>query len=447
MRFLLRIFCIWFTKLVIFLCRLIGHNGTNAAGKVIVRIYPRILTDLARQVKNEIIVVCGTNGKTTTNNLIDKILRDKGYRVVCNNLGANMTEGIIVAFIRHCSLWGRLDADYATLEVDEGYLSRLFDFFEPSYIVTTNLFRDQLDRYGEIDLTMQMLQTAFSKLKNTTLVLNADDPLCTQFGRRLSLGCRYYGIEQDLNIPCNETKEGRFCPLCGTELSYDYYHYSQLGNYTCPKCDFARPAADFTADHISFENGLAFEVNGNSIRLHYRGLYNVYNVLAAYAAVSLCNIGTDDLEEILKTYQPQVGRMEEFDFPQKKLVLNLSKNPAGFNQGISTVLLDDTYKDVIIAINDNIQDGKDVSWLWDVDFERLDHDIRHIATCGIRRHDMFIRLKYAGFTNISVAEEIRRAVMDALDSDSKVVYVLVNYSALFPAQSAIKSLYEERKKG
>ncbi len=137
--------------------------------------------------------------------------------------------------------------------------------------------------------------------------------------------------------------------------------------------------------------------------------------------------------------------MEEFDFPQKKLVLNLSKNPAGFNQGISTVLLDDTYKDVIIAINDNIQDGKDVSWLWDVDFERLDHDIRHIDTCGIRRHDMFIRLKYAGFTNISVAEDIRRAVVDALDSDSKVVYVLVNYSALFPAQSAIKALYEERK--
>ncbi|MDY4976612.1 MAG: MurT ligase domain-containing protein [Clostridia bacterium] len=447
MNLLLRLFCIWFTKITIFFCRLVGHNGTNLAGKIVVRIYPKILTDLSRQVREKIIVVCGTNGKTTTNNLIDKLLTDKGNKVVCNRLGANMTEGVIVAFIRETNWLGKLDADYASLEIDEGYAQRLFRYFEPDLLIINNLFRDQLDRYGEIDLTMEMLNRALEQLSHTTLLLNADDPLCAQFAKRFSLQAVFYGITQDLGISCNETKEGRFCPFCGKELDYEYYHYSQLGNYRCPQCSFQRPEPDFTADHISFDKGLSFCVNGQAITLNYRGLYNIYNVLAAYAVISLCGLSTQDVGEILATYRPQIGRMEEFSFPQKKVVLNLSKNPAGFNQGISTVQLDGSRKDVIIAINDNIQDGKDVSWLWDVDFEKLQNNIRHITTCGIRRHDMLIRLKYADFQNISTLSSMKEAVLDALESDSEIVYVLVNYSALFPTHAVLSGLLEEVGKG
>lgn len=447
MNILLRLLCIWFTKTTIFFCKLIGHNGTNLAGKIVVRVYPNILTDLSRQVREKIIVVCGTNGKTTTNNLIDQLLTGKGKKVVCNRLGANMTEGVIVAFIRETNWRGKLDADYASLEIDEGYAQRLFRYFEPDFLVINNLFRDQLDRYGEIDLTMEMLNRALEQLSHTTLLLNADDPLCAQFAKRFPLQTFFYGINQNLGISCNETKEGRFCPFCGAELTYEYYHYSQLGNYSCPRCDFCRPEPSFAADNITFDNGLSFFVNGENISLNYRGLYNIYNILAAFSVVSLCGISTDDVSDILAAYRPQVGRMEEFSFPQKKVILNLSKNPAGFNQGISTVQLDSSYKDVIIAINDNIQDGKDVSWLWDVDFEKLQQNIRHITTCGIRRHDMLIRLKYADFTNISTLSSMEEAVVEALESDSKIVYVLVNYSALFPTHAIISNLLQKAKEG
>lgn len=447
MNLLLRLLCIWFTKITIFFCKLIGHNGTNLAGKIVVRVYPRILTDLSRQIKEKIIVVCGTNGKTTTNNLIDKLLTDKGNKVVCNRLGANMTEGVIVAFIRETNWIGKLHADYACLEIDEGYAQRLFRYFEPDFLIINNLFRDQLDRYGEIDLTIEMLNHALEQLSKTTLLLNADDPLCAQFAQRFPLKSVFYGIEQNLNIQCNETKEGRFCPFCGAELSYEYYHYSQLGNYRCPQCDFKRPETEFTADRITFDKGLDFFVNGQQVSLNYRGLYNVYNVLAAFSVIHLCGLSTQDISGILATYRPQVGRMEEFLFPQKKVILNLSKNPAGFNQGIATVGLDSSYKDVIIAINDNIQDGKDVSWLWDVDFEKLQENIRHITTCGIRRHDMLIRLKYADFSHISTLESMREAVKQALESDSEIVYVLVNYSALFPTHAALSALLKEEQEG
>lgn len=445
MRFLLRLFCVWFAKFAAFFCRLAGHNGTNLAGKVIVRIYPNILTDLSRQIRKKIIVVCGTNGKTTTNNVMDKLLTDKGNKVVCNRLGANMTEGIIVAFLRETNWLGTLDADYACLEVDEGYAQKLFCYFEPDFLIINNLFRDQLDRYGEIDLTASMLDRAISKLSETTLVLNADDPLCAQFAKRHSLETVFYGIEENLNLSINEIKESRFCPICGNELSYDYYHYSQLGRYHCEKCNFERPAADYGADNISFQTGLSFCVNQKPIHFHYRGLYNIYNVLAAYAVIDRCGLPTDDINSILATYRPQIGRMEEFSFPQKKVVLNMGKNPAGFNQGIATVILDSSKKDVILSINDYIQDGTDVSWLWDVDFEQLLENTLHVTTCGLRRYDVLLRLKYADFPDISTADSMKEAIREALHSDSEIVYILANYSATFTTHAVLNELLKEEQ--
>ena len=444
----MRVLCIWFAKLIAVCCHMIGHNATNAAGKVIVRIYPEILTDLSKQVKEKIIVVCGTNGKTTTNNMIYKILTDSGKTVVCNNLGANMIEGVIVAFLNNCTLTGRLKADFACLEIDEGYAVRVFKYMKPHYVVLTNLFRDQLDRYGEIDITTKMLHNAFQELSDTTLILNADDPLGVQFGHKESLKKLYYGINQKINVEESETKEGRICPLCGEDLSYSLYYYSQLGHFTCPKCDFKRPDTDYTVHDISFDNGLDFYINETHINLNYRGLYNVYNILAAFTAVCESGIDKNTVNNILQSYKPQIGRMEEFAFRNKKVVINLSKNPAGFNQGISTVLLDTTPKDILIAINANLQDGTDVSWLWDVDFERLDRDdTLSITTCGTRCYDMYLRLKYSDMTNIFVDTDIRHAITELLKTESKIVYLLVNYTTLFPTQKIVKELLEEENDG
>lgn len=443
MKCLLRLFCIWFTKILGFFCRLTGHNGTNAAGKIVVRLYPEILTDLSKQVREKIIVVCGTNGKTTTNNLIFKTLSDSGKKVVCNNLGANMIEGVIVAFISKANIFGRLDADFASIEIDEGYAVRVFDYLKPDIVVLTNLFRDQLDRYGEIDITAEKLDSAFKKLNDTIILTNADDPLCIQFCKKEKLPFKFYGIDCDLSMQSDETKEGRFCPVCGTQLEYKRYYYSQLGIYSCTNCDFARPKPDFEATDISFENGLEFNIGKKRISLNYRGLYNVYNVLAAYSIFSICGLDTDKFSDILKTYKPQVGRMEEFHINGKTVVLNLSKNPAGFNQAISTVLLDKSYKDAVIVINDGLQDGTDVSWLWDVDFERLsDKTVKSIITSGIRCRDMYLRLKYSDMDNIDCTPDVKVAIKELLKTDNPVLYVLVNYTALFSTHKILAELSE-----
>lgn len=446
MNYLMRLLCIWFTKTLGFFCRLIGHNGTNAAGKIVVRMYPEILTDLSKQVREKIIAVCGTNGKTTTNNLIYKTLTDSGKSVVCNNLGANMIEGVIVAFINKADIFGRLNADFACIEIDEGYAVRVFDYMNPDIVLLTNLFRDQLDRYGEIDITAEKLDSAFKKLSNTTLLLNADDPLCVQFSKKENLPMKFFGIDCDLGIESDETKEGRFCPVCGKQLEYDRYYYSQLGIYRCPNCDFGRPKPDFEAANIHFENGLEFEIANTHVSLNYRGLYNIYNVLAAFSVFDICGLDKKKFSEILKTYKPQVGRMEEFKISGKTVVLNLSKNPAGFNQAISTVLLDKSDKDAVIVINDGLQDGTDVSWLWDVDFEKLSADsVKNIITSGIRCRDMYLRLKYSDMENIENNPDVKSAICELIKTENRILYVLVNYTALFPTHKILTELSESEE--
>lgn len=426
---------------------MIGHNGTNAAGKIIVRLYPHILTDLSKQVREKIIIVCGTNGKTSTNNMIYKILTDNKKTVVCNNLGANMIEGVIVAFINNCNLLGKLNADYACLEIDEGYAVRVFKYLKPDYVVLTNLFRDQLDRYGEIDITSKMLKSAFEKLSDTTLILNGDDPLCVQFAYTEKLNSVFYGIDDDFSEDVSETKEGRVCRLCGSDLEYSKNYYSQLGHFYCPSCNFKRPEIKFSAHSISFDDGLSFTVNNTEISTNFKGLYNVYNILAAYSAVNSCGIDTKNISEILKTYKTQTGRMEEFVFKNKKVILNLAKNAAGFNQGISAVLQDKSPKDILIAVNDHISDGTDVSWLWDADFERFDReDIGLIKTSGKRCHDLKLRFKYADIKNVSADPDTKRAISELLKTESQVIYILANYTAVFTTQKIIKELSEEEKK-
>jgi UDP-N-acetylmuramyl tripeptide synthase len=239
----------------------------------------------------------------------------------------------------------------------------------------------------------------------------------------------------------SEALEGRFCLICGAELTYDAYYYSQIGRYSCPKCGFARPAPDYAALNVSLANGMRFTVNGEHITANYRGLYNIYNMLAAYAVLRQFDIRDIDINKAFAGYRPQIGRMETFAIAGKEVILNLSKNPAGFNQAIATLNTDTRSKTVIIVINDNDQDGRDVSWLWDVDFEHLG-DSDNIIVSGLRAHDMRVRLKYAGFdmAKIQIHPKIKDAVNAALARDPSVVYMFVNYTAVFYAHDLLKKL-------
>lgn len=437
---------IWAAKLSSIAGRLVGKKSSSTPGTIALKIDPNLIRKLSGNITKGIIVTCGTNGKTTTNNLLNTALQKCGYTTVCNNLGANMVNGIATAFAQACNLFGSFQADWAVLEIDEASARRVFAHLTPDYMIITNLFRDQLDRYGEIDITMDLLNEAIDMAGDVTLILNGDDPLTAQFGEGRK--ARYFGISEQVLPQIDETKEGRFCAKCGKEQKYHFFHYSQLGDYYCPHCGNKRPDVDFAATEVDLSGSMKFTVNGTTpIDVNYRGFYNIYNILAVYSALTVMGIENKNFNQILSDYKPQIGRMELIDMG-KPFILNLAKNPAGFNQAIQTVMLDKRKKDVIVAINDLANDGRDVSWLWDVDFEKLsDENLNTLSTTGIRLYDISLRFKYADVKVDRICKSMKEALTGCLNTDAEVCYVLVNYTALYPTQTAMLELQKSLNPG
>ena len=439
-----KLLAVWVGKLLTLAGKIIGKKSSSSPGEYALKICPDLVKDLNKYVKKGVIVTCGTNGKTTTNNLLCSALEAKGYRVLCNKLGANMLNGVATTFLQAASLTGHLEVDYACLEIDEAYTRIVFNYVKPDVMVITNLFRDQLDRYGEIDITSAILKEAIAKVPNLKLVLNGDDPLCVQFGENHKT--IYYGISEKVLPQLDDTKEGRFCPVCGSQQVFNYYHYSQLGDFHCPSCGFKRPEIDVEVKNVSLKSPMRFTINGQPMEINYKGFYNIYNLIAVYGALEALGESTEDFAGLLSGYKPQIGRMQEFPF-KKPVILSLSKNPAGFNQAISTVNTDDRKKDVIIAINDLANDGRDVSWLWDVDFDKIkDEHLNTLTTTGIRKWDISLRFKYADIMPDFITSDMREAVLRALETDSEAVYVLVNYTALFSTERVLNELLKEKNK-
>ncbi len=429
-------------RLLSFGCKLAGKQGVTMAGKLALKIDPDILRDLAGQVREKIFVVCGTNGKTTTNNLLCSAVESEGKKLVCNHTGSNMLMGVAAAFVLAAKWNGRLDADYACIEVDEASTVKVFPHFKPDYMILTNLFRDQLDRYGEIDITMKLLDRAMKMAPDMTVVVNGDDALSAYLAMESGNPYVTYGISEKVfdEQDTREIREGRFCKRCGAKLEYDFYHYSQIGVYHCPSCGFARPPIDFDASHIRMDHGLEFEVEGRHIAANYRGFYNIYNILAAYSAARSAGMELKKFDRVLSDFNPQNGRNEVFAIKGSRVLLNLAKNPAGFNQNISAVMEDPDSKDLIIVINDNAQDGTDISWLWDVDFDRFAaENIRSITVSGIRCQDMRLRLKYVDIPS-ELIPDVRTAITRRLEDGCGNLYVLVNYTALYSTHNILKDM-------
>ncbi len=437
-----KLLAIWAAKISAVAGRLIGKKSSSSPGVIALKICPDLISRLSKNITHGVIVTCGTNGKTTTNNLLNTALLKCGYTTVCNNLGANMVGGIATAFALAADLKGGLKADWAVLEVDEASARLVFAHIKPNYMVITNLFRDQLDRYGEIDITVNLLDEAIDMANNVKLILNGDDPLTAQFGD--GRDAKYFGISEKVLPQIDETKEGQFCVKCGHEMKYNYFHYSQLGDYYCENCGNKRPAIDFDATNVNLSGSMKFTVNGSvNIDVNYRGFYNIYNILAVYSALSVMGINTDGFNAMLADYKPQIGRMELIDLG-KPVILNLAKNPAGFNQAIQTVMLDKRKKDIIVAINDLANDGRDVSWLWDVDFDKLsDENLNTLITTGIRLYDISLRFKYADVKVDYITKNMKQAINRCLSTDSEVCYVLVNYTALYPTQTTMLEIKKE----
>lgn len=426
--------------------RVFHRQGVTWAGKIALKICPNILSELAAQVREDIFIVCGTNGKTTTNNMLCAALEAEGKKVVCNHTGSNMLNGVAAAFALSAGWGGSLDADCASIEIDEASTKRVFPYFKPDYMVLTNLFRDQLDRYGEIDITMNLLKEVMQTAPDMTVIVNGDDALSVFLAMDAGNPYITYGISEKVvdDTDSHEIREGRFCKKCGAIMHYNFYHYSQLGDYACTVCDFKRPEIRYDASEIQVEDGLSFTVENRRISADYKGFYNVYNILAAYAAVRSAGMTAEHFNKMLAGFNPENGRMEEFHIKGTKIILNLAKNPAGFNQNISAVMQDDTPKDVIIVINDNAQDGTDISWLWDVDFDRFrDANANSITVSGIRCQDMRLRLKYVDIPSM-LEEDVTKAILERIENGCGNLYVLVNYTALFSTRTALKKMEEQK---
>ena len=440
-----RLAAIWAAKAAGYACKKMGTQGVTWAGKIALQIYPPILKELAGEVRKGIFTVYGTNGKTTTNNMLCAALEAEGQKVICNHTGSNMLNGVVAAFVLAAGLYGHIDADYACIEADEASTKYIFPEIHPDYMVLTNLFRDQLDRYGEIDITMDILESMIRTLPQMRLIVNGDDALSAYLAMDTGNPCTFYGISrQVMKNETNEIREGRFCKKCGARLEYSFYHYSQLGDYLCPKCGFKRPDPDFDAYDVQVGDRLAFRVEDRLLSANYKGFYNVYNILAAYAGVRTAGFSGEHFNDMLRKFNPENGRMEQFRIQGAGVILNLAKNPAGFNQNISAVMQDKSPKDVIIAINDNAQDGIDISWLWDVDFDLFrDESIRSVTVSGIRCQDMRLRLKYVDIPSM-LEEDVETAVRSRVKDGTGNLYVLVNYTALFSTRNILKRLEGEK---
>ncbi len=444
----LRFYCaLWLGKSILLFSRLAGKPGTTLPGAVALKLYPELLARLAGGLPHGAIVVTGTNGKTTTSNLLAEVLQHAGMMLTFNRAGANLVTGITSAFLAASRWDGRNPSQLALLEVDEAAMAKVVPSVKPHTLVITNFFRDQLDRYGELDKTVALVKdTINTYLPHAKLILNADDPLAAQIGANRE-GVLYYGVAPtDYDITGNsQAREAKFCSFCGHAYDYELYHYGQLGIYTCPGCGFQRPVPDVLADKVQIRGtvGVSFSLGGTAINLQHQGFYSVYNALAAAAAALGMGIGIEHIKAALDGFIPQAGRMEQFLFGAARVTLSLVKNPTGFNEVIRAMVHGEKPLGLMIAINDNAADGRDISWLWDVDFETLADKAEFVICSGSRAEDLAVRLKYAGMETekLYVVKDLAQALSQLgakLDAGMSG-YVLPTYTALFPTRQLMNA--------
>lgn len=422
------------SKAVVKTSKVLFKGGSNFPGKVALKLDSNILEKVSSGYKT--ILITGTNGKTTTTSMIYNMIKDSKKEVITNNTGANMLTGIVSCFVENYKNDNKgTDEKYAVIEVDEANLKSVCTYIKADYIIVTNLFRDQMDRYGEIYTTLRKIMQGIELCPNATLVLNGDEALLGDLG--LPNKVVYYGF----NCSPNNTKkvsinaDAKFCKKCKAPYSYDFITYNHLGKFYCKNCGYKRPELSYSVDKIIdlTPDGSLVAINGKEYYINQPGIYNIYNALSAYSLANCLNIDNSIIFSSLKSQKSSFGRQEIVDIDGKQVKIILVKNPAGFDQAINTIKLDKRKIDLAFILNDNYADSRDVSWIWDVDFENISNlDIEKILVSGIRLYDMAVRLKVAGFNyeNFAVCSEYENLLSEIKNCESKYVYVLTTYTAM-----------------
>jgi UDP-N-acetylmuramyl tripeptide synthase len=347
-----------------------------------------------------------------------------------------MPQGLVSSFLNDLED----EYDWGVFEVDEGSFQEVVNHLKPDYVVVTNFFRDQLDRYGEIEKAFQDIFDALEPL-NTILILNADDPLVSNF-KNLGKKNIFYGVGKNQYSNLEEgVIESRFCPSCSSRLEYDYFNYGQLGGYHCAQCGFTNPQREYEitkveyADpgyHLSFKTG---NIESNNLDFSYDGIFNTYNCCAALSTALEIGLDTEKVVESIGKFEYYLGRMESFQFPDKLVKVILVKNPIGLGEVLRSLSLDEKIKSLLMVLNDNPADGTDISWIWDAQVENILQvkNLENIYCSGRRAEDMALRLKYAGqpITTLNVDYGLDSALEKVLNEDVDIVYILPTYTAVF----------------
>ncbi|MBU5590439.1 Mur ligase family protein [Clostridium sp. MSJ-4] len=427
-------FSIVISKFVLKISKTFLKGGSNFPGKIALKFDKNILKVISKDYKT--IIVTGTNGKTTTTGMTFNIFKQKGYDVITNNTGANMLPGIVSCFVENYNFFKDKDKNkIAILEVDEANVKFITEHIKPEIITITNLFRDQLDRYGEVYTTLEKILEGVKNTPKSTLILNGDESLLGNLS--LENPVLYYGFNKfnqgDKTIELNA--DAKFCKVCKAPYKYNFITYNHLGDFFCDNCGYKKPELNYAIEDIVklTSEGSSFIINHNEFFIPQSGTYNIYNALCAYSISKFFNIEDTLIGNSLSKQDSSFGRQEVLNIEGKKVNIILVKNPAGYNQALDTISLNKSQMSLAFLLNDNYADGRDISWIWDVNFHKLGSlSIEEILIGGDRLYDMAVRLKISGLDphSFKLSDTYNDMLNNIVECTSDEIYVLATYTAM-----------------
>ena len=435
-------------------------GGTALPGLLVEKVYPKILDDIAANFSKKTIIISGTNGKTSTTNILSNIFENNEISVISNFSGSNLQRGVISAYLDSLNNFGQFISPKSILilEIDEGVLPQVAEKIKPEMIILLNLFRDQLDRYGEIENIRSRWMNTFAKdiFMKSKLIVNADDFLLSDIANSFQGEVSYFGIDDQLlsENTSNRITEISYC-YCGNKIIHSLLYYAHIGKWQCSNCENTRKQPDIIATNIQLSNsGIRFNLKSNNDSRFFEsssiGLFSVYNAVAAFSALIKLGINLEYIHDAFKVNHQIFGRQESFIIKERKIKLFLVKNPAGLDQVIDALMQKKHINEnqnqqkinLLFALNSRIEDGKDVSWIYDADFETLTSGVGNLVVSGERLHDLALRFVIAGASNFEVEQNIKKAISAIISKSEQGsdIYLLLTYSAMMDYRKYIAKI-------
>lgn len=441
-------------KLTRHILRILGRGGTALPGKVALKLCPDLLRHLAMNV--QVVAVTGTNGKTTSSRIIEQVFADAGESYFSNKSGSNLMQGITAEFAANSTLTGKPKKRYAVIECDEAASKKVFEYVDPKVVLVTNVFRDQLDRYGEVSYTLENIKIGVKNAPNATLCLNADCSLTASIAGELENKIVFFGIETEIyKERVEELSDATHCIFCHAEYEYDYVTYGHLGGFRCPSCGYKRPEAQVAATKLLSQDADASTVelrvfeDMKELTINLPGGYNVYNAVGAITAAIEMGFPREIAYSAAEGFECGFGRMEKFELEGVPARMILVKNPAGCNQVLNFLSNLEGDALFVVCLNDRIADGTDVSWIWDVNFEKLadmGERLTGVLLSGVRAEDMAVRMKYAGIPGekTGIIKDYTELVK-AMTAQDKPVFIMPTYTAMLDLREQISKDYNYKE--